>query len=99
MRPCTPARSVNLGERSNGVISLRMELVKFQRPTNLRFLRPAVCTAPRQFSGISFFSLPALSFLTLLSCLSPIHWVQILGGFVRSLCGRVPIFYQDEVSF
>jgi hypothetical protein len=73
-----------------------MELAKFQRLTNLRFLRLMVSTAPRQFSGISIFSLPALSFLTL----PPLtQWVQILGAFVRSLCGHVPIFCRDEVYF
>jgi len=56
-----------------------------------------VSTAPRQFSGISFFSLPALSFLILLPHFGSL--VPNLGRFVPNLCGRVPIFCRDEVSF
>jgi hypothetical protein len=74
-----------------------MELAKFQRLTNLRFLRPAVSTAHRQFSGISFFSLPALSFLTFLP------FSDSLGPNLGRLCAKSlwarADFCQDEVSF
>ena len=66
MRPCTPARSVNFGERSNGVILLRMELAKFQRPTNLRFCKAGGFRGSQAILRYFKFSLPALNFLTLL---------------------------------